>query len=217
MLVPVPTRSTAQRLACVGQQRVGTARLAGLGAADLQHMAARWRAAEMGVVGDDAMHLGTREVQRIGDARHGGFGDMAQHVLHGMQQLDQGAGAPGMDGNGVLDGLALMGAECAAGSSGIEDGNGNDLPLCGWHGCPCWLSLWGAARSGPLALCLSCHFKACRASRQIQTDDCAIQSANEPPGSAAPAATGLADAAASAGLQHLANAPGLSQITRYLV
>jgi hypothetical protein len=140
----------AHRLARMLQQRVGTARLAGLGAADLQHMAARRRGAEMGVVGEDAMHLGAREVQCIGDARHGGFGDMAQRVLHGVQQLDQGTGAQGPGCDGVVDGLTLMGGERGAGGCAIGNGDdGNDAPVSGWHGDPCWLSLWEAARSGP--------------------------------------------------------------------
>jgi DNA-binding MarR family transcriptional regulator len=41
-----------------------------------------------------------------------------------------------------------------------------------------------------MALCLVSHFKPCQASRQIQTDDCAIQSANEPPSRCAAASLG---------------------------
>jgi hypothetical protein len=47
-----------------------------------------------------------------------------------------------MVGNGVLEGFAFMATECGTGTGGCVEGDGNDLPLNGWHGYPNWLSLW---------------------------------------------------------------------------
>jgi hypothetical protein len=59
-----PRRSSAW-----AKQRIGAHRLAGLGSADLDHVARRGRGAKVVVVGDDAMHFGAREVHALGDRR----------------------------------------------------------------------------------------------------------------------------------------------------
>ena len=52
--------------------------LAGLGAAELEHMPAGRRAAEVMIKGDDAVDFGAGDVQLFGDQRLGGFVDVAE-------------------------------------------------------------------------------------------------------------------------------------------
>ena len=54
----------------------------------------RRHALEIVVEGDDAVHLGARQVQRLGDERHGVRRDMAERGLHVVQDRQQGALAP---------------------------------------------------------------------------------------------------------------------------
>ena len=70
-------------------QRLAAHRLAGLGAAQLEHVAAGRLAAEVVIEGDDAVHLGARQVQRVGERRHGRLGHVAERGLHLVQDLDQ--------------------------------------------------------------------------------------------------------------------------------
>ena len=63
--------------------------LAGFGAAELQHVAARGLAAEVVIEGDDAVHLGARDVQRLRDHRLSGFVDVAERLLQGVQNRQQ--------------------------------------------------------------------------------------------------------------------------------
>ena len=51
-----------------------------LGAAELDDMAAGRLAAEIMVEGDDAVHLGARQVQRLGDERH----RRLRHIAEGV-------------------------------------------------------------------------------------------------------------------------------------
>ena len=48
-------------------------------------------AAEVMVEGDDAMHLGARQVERLGDHRHGRAVDIAERRLERVQDRQQGA------------------------------------------------------------------------------------------------------------------------------
>ena len=52
-------------------------------------MAAGRRAAEIVVEGDDAVDLGARQIERLGDQRHGRFGDVAERLLQGVQDRQQ--------------------------------------------------------------------------------------------------------------------------------
>ena len=72
--------------------------LAGLGAADLDDVPAGRLGAEMVVVGDDAVHLGARQVQRPGNHRRRLARNVAEGVLHVVQDRQQRAGAAGMGG-----------------------------------------------------------------------------------------------------------------------
>ena len=66
-------------------ERVAAGGLAGFGAAQLQHVAAGRLAAEVVIEGDDAMHLGARQVQRLRDHRHGLLRHVAECLLQGVQ------------------------------------------------------------------------------------------------------------------------------------
>ena len=76
---------------CLGMrgQRIAAGRLAGLGAAELEHVPAGRRAPEVMVEGDDAVHLGAGDVQRLGDHRLGGFVDIAELLLQSVQDRQQ--------------------------------------------------------------------------------------------------------------------------------
>ena len=71
------------------RKRVAAGRLAGLGAAQLEHMPPGRSAAEVVVEGDHAVHLGAGEVQGLGDQRLGGFVDIAELLLQGVQDRQQ--------------------------------------------------------------------------------------------------------------------------------
>jgi hypothetical protein len=82
----------AELLARVVLERARAHRLARLGTADVDGLfARRLRAKEM-IESDDAMHLGAREVQHLGDDGHGGFRHEAEPVLNRMQNGQQRAG-----------------------------------------------------------------------------------------------------------------------------
>ena len=66
--------------------------LTGLGAADLDDVAARRRAAEVGVEGDDAVDFGAGQVQGLGDGLHRLGRNTAQLVLDRVQHRQQRAG-----------------------------------------------------------------------------------------------------------------------------
>ena len=68
---------------------VGTARLARLGPADLDDRAARRSGAEVGVEGDDTVHLRDRQVEHAGQHRHRCRIDVAQLVLDRVQGRHQ--------------------------------------------------------------------------------------------------------------------------------
>ena len=70
-------------------KRIAAGRLAGLGAAQLEHMAAGGRAAEVMIKGDDPVHLGAGEIQRLGNQRLGRFVDVAERLLQGVQNRQQ--------------------------------------------------------------------------------------------------------------------------------
>ncbi len=74
---------------------VGTARLARLGPADLDDRAARRSGAEVGVEGDDTVHLRDRQVENAGQHRHRCRIDVAQLVLDRVQGRHQPAGDVG--------------------------------------------------------------------------------------------------------------------------
>ena len=84
----VAERDAEPRLGARGE-RVAAGRLAGFGAAQLEHVAAGRLAAEIVVEGDDAMHFGARDIQRFGDQRLGGFVDVAELLLQGVQDRQQ--------------------------------------------------------------------------------------------------------------------------------
>jgi hypothetical protein len=64
-------------------------RLAGLGPADLDDVAAGGLAAVVMIEGNDAMNLGARQVQRLGQGRERRLGDEAQLLLQVMQDFQQ--------------------------------------------------------------------------------------------------------------------------------
>ena len=69
--------------------RVAAHRLAGLGPAELQHMPAGGMVAVVVIEGDDAMHLGPGDVQRLGDDRQGFGRHIAELVLNAVQDRQQ--------------------------------------------------------------------------------------------------------------------------------
>ena len=77
----------------MGHQRLGAVGAAGLGLADLHHVAARGGAAEVVVVGEDAVHLGTRQVQRGGDLGDERRRHEAERVLDVVEDRQQRGGA----------------------------------------------------------------------------------------------------------------------------
>ena len=86
----------AEPLLRVALDRAAARRLAGFRVADLQHVPARRPGAEVMIEGDDAVHLGARQVERARDHRHGGRRDAAEVGLHAVQDLDQRADAVAM-------------------------------------------------------------------------------------------------------------------------
>ena len=83
---------TAQRLARVLGQLFAAHRLARLGAAHFQRVAAGGFAAEMGVEGDDAVDFGAGQVQGLGDGLHRLGRNTAQFMLDRVQHRQQRAG-----------------------------------------------------------------------------------------------------------------------------
>ncbi len=69
--------------------RLATHRLAGLGPAQFQDMAASRLAAEVVIERHDAVDLGARQIQRIGQHGDDRFGHKAQGRLNLVQYLDQ--------------------------------------------------------------------------------------------------------------------------------
>src|SRR5262249_30188881 len=55
----------------------------------LEHVPPRRLAAEVMVEGDDTVHLGARQVERIGQGWHDSLRHAAQHLLHLVENLDQ--------------------------------------------------------------------------------------------------------------------------------
>src|SRR5450830_1802972 len=78
-------QAAAERLLRVGQQGVAAHALAGFGAADLYRAAGRRAALEVVIKGDHPVHLGTRQIETLGDAGHGGGRNEAEAVLDGVQ------------------------------------------------------------------------------------------------------------------------------------
>ncbi len=66
-------------------QPLAAHRLAGLSAADLQHVPAGGGAAEVVVEGDDAVHLGPRHVERLRHQRDRRLVDIAETFLQRVQ------------------------------------------------------------------------------------------------------------------------------------
>ena len=56
-------------------------------------------AAKIVIKSDDAMHLGTRQVQLLCDERNGARGNEPQRRLHGMQHFQQRAWTPQVFGD----------------------------------------------------------------------------------------------------------------------
>ena len=83
-----PIVSAQARLGTRGQ-RIAAGRLAGLGAAEFEHVPAGRLAAEVVIKGDDAVHLGAGDVQRLGDQRLGSLVDVAELVLQSVQNRQQ--------------------------------------------------------------------------------------------------------------------------------
>ena len=52
-------------------------------------MAAGRLAAEVVIEGDDAVHLGAGQIERLGDHRLGRLGDIAKSVLEAMENREQ--------------------------------------------------------------------------------------------------------------------------------
>src|SRR5262245_47159006 len=73
----------AEPLLGARRDRVAARGLTGFGAAELQHMAACGLPSEVVIEGDDAMHLGARDVQRLRDQRLGCFIDIAELLDEG--------------------------------------------------------------------------------------------------------------------------------------
>ena len=81
--------ATTQQALRLRPQRFTATSAAGFGTAHLNHVVARGCAAKEVVVGDDAMHLGARQVHAFCDQGHGVGWNKAQGVLNGMQQGEQ--------------------------------------------------------------------------------------------------------------------------------
>ncbi len=80
--------------------------LAGLGAAELEDVPAGRLAAEVVVEGDDAVHLGARQVQRVGDQRLGFAVDVAERACSACRI---GSRAPGAACRSVMRARAVSG------------------------------------------------------------------------------------------------------------
>ena len=83
-------------------EAVGAHRLARFGAAELHHVPAGRRAAEVVVEAHDAVHLGAGQVERGGDGGNRVGRHVAELVLDGVQDGQQGAGTMAilLDGGG---------------------------------------------------------------------------------------------------------------------
>ena len=92
-------------------QGCGAERLTGLRAAQVHHMPAAAVLAKIMVETHHAVHFGDRQVQFPRDQRHGILGDEAQLFLHRVQNRQQGAGQGFQSRAGILDRLALRGAQ----------------------------------------------------------------------------------------------------------
>ena len=84
-------QGTAQAPLDMRQQGIGAHRLAGFGAAHPHHAAPGRLRAEVVVVGDHAVDLGARQVQRTRNLGHRLCGHAAQRILHVMQDRQQSA------------------------------------------------------------------------------------------------------------------------------
>jgi hypothetical protein len=78
-------------LACAFFERPPAGSLTGLGEAKLQGSAAARLALEVMIKGHAAMHLGARDIERIGDHRLGVERYAAEGVLQGVQNWERGA------------------------------------------------------------------------------------------------------------------------------
>ena len=93
-----------------GDEGLAAHRLAGLGAAELDDVPAGGGVAEVVVEGHDAVDLGARQVERLGDHRHGLAGHVAEgrlDVVEDRQERALAAGMPPDDGQRL--GLAPLG------------------------------------------------------------------------------------------------------------
>ena len=93
----------AEALLRMTLDRTAAGGLAGFRAADLQHMPARRPGAEVMIEGDDAVHLGARQVERARDHGHRARRDAAEVRLHVVQHLDQRAVAVAVAFDGRKD------------------------------------------------------------------------------------------------------------------
>jgi hypothetical protein len=75
------------------EQRIAPHRLAGLGAADLHAPCRPGAAAEVVVVADDAVHLGARQVEALGDRGTPSRGTWPSAPCNLMQDRQQRAGS----------------------------------------------------------------------------------------------------------------------------
>ena len=111
--------------------------LTGLGAADLDDVAARRRAAEVGVEGDDAVDFGAGQVQGLGDGLHRLGRNTAQLVLDRVQHRQQRAGLvleAGDDAGRGGHGWRLRAASSACWRRGAAGGRKIGFCLAGAHG-----------------------------------------------------------------------------------
>ena len=76
----------------VSRELLAQHRLARLGLTDLNDASTGGRLSEVVVEGEDAMHFGAREIERLGDERNGCGRDIAQRSLHCVQDQQQRAG-----------------------------------------------------------------------------------------------------------------------------
>src|SRR4029077_13611897 len=67
------------------RQRIAAGSLTGFGAAELEHMPARRLAPEVVIESDDAVHLGARDVQSLGDEGLRSLLDVAEFVLQSVK------------------------------------------------------------------------------------------------------------------------------------
>ncbi len=91
-------------------KRIAARRLTGFGAAQFQNVLARRLVAKVVIKGESPMDLGARKIHRFRDHRNHGFGDVAERLLHIVQNRHHRTRGAAMRGNDFRGALCIQGS-----------------------------------------------------------------------------------------------------------